>query len=191
MCHCENITDSSLAFRQRVLRYKIGRELEYPRDDFEFLQSIYGLDEDVVGSGETRVTQDIGSISTRERRLLTFPNILQHHVSPFGLADTSKSGHRKILALFLVDPNYRIISSANVPPQSEEWWEEKWEAIFNALPTRLPRELQDMVMQYMDVGHITMREARKHRLELTAERTVDTQFMNEAFEYGDFNLCEH
>jgi hypothetical protein len=112
-------------------------------------------------------------------------------VSPFGLADTSKSGHRKILALFLVDPNYQIISSANVPPQSEEWWEEKWEAIFNALPTRLPRELQDMVMQYTDVGHITMREARKHRLELMAERTVDTQFMNEAFEYGDFNLCEH
>ncbi|KAL2798387.1 hypothetical protein BJX66DRAFT_334091 [Aspergillus keveii] len=187
----ENITDSSLAFRQRVLHDDLMDELEYPQNEHEFLQVIYGLGEDVEGWNETRVTQDIGSISTRERRLLTFPNVLQHRVSPFGLADTSKSGHRKILALFLVDPNYQIISSANVPPQSEEWWEEKREAIFDVLPTRLPRELQDMVMQNMDVGHITMKEACEYRLELMEERTAKTEVTNEAFEWGEFNLCEH
>ncbi|KAJ6184217.1 hypothetical protein N7519_005518 [Penicillium mononematosum] len=58
-------------------------------------------------------------------RLLTFPNTLQHRVSPFSLADNTKPGHRKILALFLVDPNLRIISSANVPPQDELWWKRK------------------------------------------------------------------
>ncbi|KAL3446684.1 hypothetical protein BJX65DRAFT_308852 [Aspergillus insuetus] len=187
----ENITDSSLAFRQRVLHDDLMDDLEYPQNEHEFLQVIYGLDEDVEGRNETRVTQDIGSISTRERRLLTFPNVLQHRVSSFGLADTSKPGHRKILALFLVDPNYRIISSANVPPQSEEWWEGKREAIFDVLPTRLPRELQDMVMQNMDVGHITMKEACEYRLELMEERTAKTEVTNEAFEWGDFNLCEH
>ncbi|OJJ40832.1 hypothetical protein ASPWEDRAFT_178657 [Aspergillus wentii DTO 134E9] len=33
----------------------------------------------------------------------------------------SRDSHRKILALFLVDPNMRVISSANMPPQREDW----------------------------------------------------------------------
>ncbi|KAL2866597.1 DUF4246 domain-containing protein [Aspergillus lucknowensis] len=185
----DNITESSLAFRQRALREDI-RYLP-PQDEFDFLQEVLGFDEDVKGRGETRVTQDLGSISTREGRLLTFPNNLQHCVSPFALANSSKPGHRKILALFLVDPNYRIISSANVPPQREDWWEERKEGIINALPQRLPLELKEMVVQNMDVSHISMEEACQYRLELMQERTATTEIANEVFELGDFSLCEH
>ncbi|KAL3479078.1 hypothetical protein BJX99DRAFT_255854 [Aspergillus californicus] len=186
----ENITDSSLAFRQRAYREDFN-EISYEQDRFEFLQEVFGFGDDVHGRNACQATQDIGGISTREGRLLTFPNILQHRVSPFALADPSKPGHRKILALFLVDPNRRIISSANVPPQREDWWEEKKDTIFKILPRRLPVELQDMVIQHVDVGHITMDEACAYRLELMEERTSRTKLDNEYFETADFSLCEH
>jgi hypothetical protein len=69
--------------------------------------------------------QNVGTVTCSEGRLLTFPNILQHQVQPCELANKSKPGHRKILALFLVDPNIRIISTANVPPQQKDWWSEE------------------------------------------------------------------
>ncbi|KAB8276593.1 hypothetical protein BDV30DRAFT_235665 [Aspergillus minisclerotigenes] len=107
----ENITPSTLSFRR------------HGRSDFwgvwyqqrhEFLQAVFGFGNDTSGYGETNVTQELGSVLCQEGRLLTFPNTVQHRVSSFSLADRSKPGHRKILALFLVDPHRRIISSANV-----------------------------------------------------------------------------
>ncbi|KAL4770703.1 hypothetical protein BDW60DRAFT_208797 [Aspergillus nidulans var. acristatus] len=109
-----NITASSLAFRHRGMPDLY--DVSYEQDMHHFLQQIYGFPEDVDGSNEVPITQDLGSVDTKEGRLITFPNTLQHRVSPFSLADPSKPGHRKILALFLVDPHRRIISSANVTP---------------------------------------------------------------------------
>lgn len=48
----------------------------------------------------------------------------QHAVSPFKLVDPHKPGHRRFIALWLVDPNKRIISTANVPPQQMTWYAE-------------------------------------------------------------------
>lgn len=48
----------------------------------------------------------------------------QHRVSPFRLTDPTKPGHRRFIALWLVDPHARIISTANVPPQQQDWWAE-------------------------------------------------------------------
>jgi hypothetical protein len=61
--------------------------------------------------------QVVGQTLTREDRLLVFPNVLQHRVSSFNLQDPTKPGHRKRLALFLVDPNITIPSTANILPQ--------------------------------------------------------------------------
>lgn len=49
-------------------------------------------------------------------------NKSQHRVSPIKLIDSTKPGHRRFIALWLVDPNRRIISTANVPPQQRSWW---------------------------------------------------------------------
>ena len=46
----------------------------------------------------------------------------QHRVSSFHLKDPTKPGHRRFIALWLVDPFQRIISTANVPPQQMDWW---------------------------------------------------------------------
>jgi hypothetical protein len=43
-------------------------------------------------------------------------------VRPFELLDPSRPGHRKILALFLVNPHCPIISTANIPCQQKNWW---------------------------------------------------------------------
>jgi hypothetical protein len=56
--------------------------------------------------------------------LLTRTASSQHRVSPFKLVDPTKPGHRRFIALWLVDPHLRIISTANVPPQQQEWWME-------------------------------------------------------------------
>ncbi|OJD23982.1 hypothetical protein ACJ73_04661 [Blastomyces percursus] len=94
----DNITESLLAFRQ-LADLDSASEIEYEQDQHGWLPLVFG-------------------------RLLTFPNVLQHRVSPFHLEDASKPGHKKILALFLVDPNIRVISSANVPCQRRDSWAE-------------------------------------------------------------------
>lgn len=68
--------------------------------------------------------QKYGTVDTRPGRLLAFPNVFQHRVSSFKLADPAKPGYRRFIALWLVDPHTRIISTANVPPQQQEWWAE-------------------------------------------------------------------
>ncbi|KAF9481710.1 hypothetical protein BDN70DRAFT_876031 [Pholiota conissans] len=74
-------------------------------------------------------------VDTREGRLLMFPNTWQHRVGPFKLVDPSKPGHRKIVALFLVDSYINIISiMAYVPcqQQQQQWW--WWDCIAEEVP---------------------------------------------------------
>lgn len=125
----------------------------------------------------------------KEGRLLTFPNSLQHRVYPFELADKTKPGHRKMLALFLVDPNIRIISTAHVPSQRRDWWEKMvpWEGVFKGLPL----ELRNMVMSYLDDFPIDMDKAKKQRLELMEERKYYVQDIEDSILVNTFSLCEH
>jgi hypothetical protein len=114
----------------------------------------------------------------------------QHRVSPFELADPTKPGHRRFIALWLVDPHKRIISTANVPPQQRSWWTEavlgdtdkgRTEAlsklpgdILDLLPVenvdassvvkgdaKLPLELKEMVREYYDCSSDSMLMSRK------------------------------
>ncbi|CAG8107238.1 unnamed protein product [Penicillium salamii] len=184
---CENITDSQLAFRQRGMADLM--HLGYEQDQHEFLQAVYGFGDEIDGSSNNDITQDLGAVTCKQGRLITFPNAVQHRVSPFALADPSKPGHRKILALFLVDPHRRIISSANVPPQREDWGCEKAQVV-DQLLSQLPLELQNMVES--DINPLmTMEEAKKHRLELMKERGLKSEENNSNFEAGNFSLCEH
>ncbi|KAJ5988379.1 hypothetical protein N7481_003589 [Penicillium waksmanii] len=185
----ENITPSNLSFRQRASCD--FEEPSYEQDRHEFIQAVYGFDE-ANSRGETNITQELGGIKCDEGRLITFPNTLQHRVSPFQLADKSKSGHRKILALFLVDPHRRVISSANVPPQREDW--------FPSERKERGRDDGEQVVLDSDAppcpgpgrGELmSVDEAREHRLELMAERSLRSAERNQNFEIGEFNLCEH
>ncbi|OJZ90147.1 hypothetical protein ASPFODRAFT_58780 [Aspergillus luchuensis CBS 106.47] len=183
-----NITESTLSFRQRAGSLY---DVDYDQDRHEFIHAVYGFGPDVSGNGESQITQHLGSVVCREGRLLTFPNIVQHRVSPFGLADRSRPGHRKILALFLVDPHRRIISTANVPPQQETWARERRDAIQQVLAPKLPAELQQMVSDNIPALAMTLEEAREYRVALMDERRAKQGPQNDGFEKGDFSLCEH
>lgn len=133
--------------------------------------------------------QDTGSVITREDRLLTFPNIFQHHVDSFQLKDATKPGHRKILALFLVDPITPVISTAHVPAQQRDWWQRQ--APLNQALSRLPRELRDGVVESVDDFPISMDEAKEIRLELMEERKSFVVAQDEMFREYTISLCEH
>ena len=138
--------------------------------------------------------QEIGGVETREGRLLTFPNVLQHRVGPFKLADPTKPGHRKIVALFLVDPNIKVISTAHVPCQQQEWWWNLTRTKKNQQIIDLPVELQDHIYMYIldDVDFpISLQNAKELRLELMEERKAFVLDHGKAFEGATFSLCEH
>ncbi|KAF5314643.1 hypothetical protein D9611_007124 [Ephemerocybe angulata] len=187
----DNIKASHLAFRQFVDSYSIT-DFNYDHNHFEFLEDLFGCQNDTGGA------QDVGKVETKEGRLLTFPNILQHQVQPFELEDPTRRGHRKILALFLVDPNVRVISTAHVPCQQLHWWRDATTANdgLSEGPAKgldkLPVELRDQVFEGVEGFPISLSEAKEMRKELMEERknfVADQAYLLE--QNNGFSLCEH
>jgi Protein of unknown function (DUF4246) len=176
----ENITESRLAFRQMSAGGS-SLDIGHEQNDHAFLQPIFGCRNDDAA------VQEAGSILCKEGRLVTFPNTLQHRVLPFELADKSKPGYRKILAIFLVDPNLHIISTASVPPQRRDWWSDKVGA--NGIGG-LSTDLRDKVVNMLDFP-LTMERAKKLQLELMAERMSFEEKTSKSFRSVKFSLCEH
>ena len=177
--------------------------MEYQQEHHKWLKEVYGCEQDGP------CVQDIGGVDTCEGRLLTFPNVLQHRVGSFKLIDPTQPGHRKIVALFLVDPNIKVISTAHVPCQRMDWWTEaileKQNASGHTLPVSsssstlgqarplsdLPRELQNLVFQQVDDFPIKLEDAEALRLELMKERQAFSVNHSESIESVTFSLCEH
>ncbi|KAK7026592.1 hypothetical protein R3P38DRAFT_2527659 [Favolaschia claudopus] len=178
----ENISESRLAFRVTT-----GPPVYHKQDDELCMDILYGLKRD------KHCYQDIGSIATTAGRALAWPNIYQHRVAPFRLLDAKKPGHRKILAIFLVDPSIEPIPSAtNIPPQQKGWI---LDALMDgqtdpqSLLSRLPPEVLSLIVENLDTV-VTRAEAEQYRLELMQERTGFIK--NQADEYSYvFNMCEH
>ena len=147
----ENITDSRLSFRTAL------DEPEYEQSDDDGVREVYGLE------NEGALNQSLGSASTPAGRCLAFPNVLQHRVGSFGLADPTRAGHRKILAFFLVDPERTIVSTSDVPPQ-QPW---------------------------ADTSTMTLAQAEEYREQLMRERKFFVDEHNEQVYEREFSLCEH
>ncbi|KAG9028508.1 hypothetical protein FS837_003855, partial [Tulasnella sp. UAMH 9824] len=185
---CENITDSELSFRVGVNLENSGND---PNDE-EGVLLTWGIK---PGQPSNQV---VGAVKTSSNRCIAFPNIYQHKVSPFKLVDPTKPGHRKIVALFLVDPENRIPSTSDIPPQQSHWARE---AIFDSLvkgndkmKAPLPVELVDMVADDVDTV-MSMAEAKAYRDELVKERTefaglVDEQHFSTDFRFWSTNPFE-
>ncbi|KAF4472606.1 hypothetical protein FALBO_493 [Fusarium albosuccineum] len=118
----ENITPSRLDFRMQT-SYDQDASWEVGQGRYEWMERVYGTR---LGSGsnDTSCLQRYGNVQTTQGRLLAFPNVFHHRVSPFELEDKTKPGHRRFIALWLVDPLTRIINTGNVPPQQKSWWME-------------------------------------------------------------------
>jgi hypothetical protein len=115
--------------------------------------------------------------------------VLQHRVLPFRLADTTKPGHRKLLALFLVDPNVTIPSTTNIPPQQRDWWARQINQ--DGTLERLPQELADRVYDEVREFPISMEEAKHVRDELMEERKAKLGDTELAWRSNTYSFCEH
>ncbi|MEU6485342.1 DUF4246 domain-containing protein [Streptomyces sp. NPDC046887] len=147
----ENITESRLGFRAAL------DDPAYEQNDENGLREVYGLED------EDALNQPLGSASTPAGRCLAFPNVLQHRVGSFRLADPTRPGHRKILVFFLVDPSETIVSTSDVPPQ-QPW---------------------------SDTSTMTLEQAQDFREQLMRERTFFVDEHNEQLYEREFSLCEH
>ena len=180
---CDNITESRLAFRVQVGTDDESMEMVYIQDDNHGWRHAFGF------AGEDALNQPLGHVIAGEDKCIAFPNVYQHRVEPFELADQSKPGHRKILCFFLVDPYRPVASTRMVPPQQREWYEEEMARI-PALRA-LPRELYDMIAGYALEGTITREEAEADRAKFMEERSnFVVQHNRDVFEV-QFSLCEH
>ncbi|KAI1204944.1 uncharacterized protein F4807DRAFT_300951 [Annulohypoxylon truncatum] len=152
----ENVTDSRVDFRQYIRDETPENGLHYSEQE-----SRWFLETDSP-------FQEIGHVNIRPGRMLAYPNVFQHQVRPFQLRDPTKPGHRKILTMFLIDPNIRIISTGVVPPQRRDWWARQIALIspFSKLPT----EVFDMIMNFVEGFPMSLEEAKAVRETVLEER---------------------
>ncbi|KAI0668084.1 hypothetical protein C8Q78DRAFT_1048309 [Trametes maxima] len=180
---CDNITQSRLDFRHFVGDSEAGVYFPYEQSDDKGYSVVYGF------SGGDPMNQEIGHIVAEEDKCIAFPNVYQHCVDAFELADKSRPGYRKILCFFLVNPTTQILSTADVPPQQADW---SMKEMVRAPGLReLPAELFDMIVDYAQEGTITREEAQRHREELMKERVHFVAQHNEQVYEMEFNMCEH
>ncbi|KAJ7858164.1 hypothetical protein B0H13DRAFT_2076558 [Mycena leptocephala] len=185
----DNIDESNLSFRVPT-----GAPDYHDQDDFRCVEILYGITMD-DSRNPTECVQNLGHIVTKEGRALAWPNLFQHRVSVFGLSDPSKPGHRKILAIFLVDPTIDpIVSATDVPPQQAQWATDAVDhahADSTSHMAKLPQELADMVKACLPSTLMTLEEAKEYRLNLMKERTVFEQDHTSTAYTQTFNMCEH
>jgi hypothetical protein len=97
-------------------------EVPYKQGDSVWLEQIFGL------QNHGSAVQELGSVRIRPNRVIAWPNVLQFRVHGFELKNPAASpgtGTFKVLKFMLVDPNIRITSTANVPPQRMDWCEQE------------------------------------------------------------------
>ncbi|KAF1734229.1 hypothetical protein CRV24_005766 [Beauveria bassiana] len=180
-----NVTPSALSFRTAANGEQLDEEGFYEQNDER------GIERALAIRARGSVLQDIGHVVTSPGRALFFPNLYQHRVGSFRLADPTRPGHRKILALFLVDPKVPVLSTANVPPQQRAWWEREVGADpADLVGRRLPNELREMVLGGVDFP-ISLQEAKGIREELMAERKILVEDTQSKWDQTEFNFCEH
>lgn len=143
-----NVSESRITFRQETDMaanfYQYGPDINQQRDgnvwnqpakrygrssvEVSAIGEIFGftwdqLSRDIID--DTLPLQEIGRLTMPQGRLIAFPNTMEHRREPFELLDPTVSGHHRYVTLLLVDPNYRICSTSNVPPQQQDWWKHR------------------------------------------------------------------
>lgn len=189
----ENITDCHLDFRALADREDLTINLNYEQHQHIPIERTFAIpntNRDTLQYIGGVLTTNSPSTGDTDTRAVFFPNLLQHRVSPFRLKDPTRPGHRKILALFLVDPAIPVLSTANVPPQQRHWWARET-GVEEALARRLPNELTQLILDDTAGLPIDLDEAKKIRLDLMDERSMKQDKTEEELQRPGWNFCEH
>jgi len=142
---------------------------------------------------------DLGVVETPPGRVLVFKNSLQHRVSILTNSSTTEKAFRKVLLFWLVDPDKRILSTADVPRQQWDYMRvqiahtlhRQWHP--SCKQCRFPVKLTKLVLDFAKYG-FTDEEARQHRLNLMEERKFSRVAINKKFQAlieREYSFCEH
>ncbi|KAF4766331.1 hypothetical protein HAV15_010985 [Penicillium sp. str.  len=166
-----NVVDPTMQFRNMVESDTLT-EIEHEPNDFIWLRQVFGM------QNNEPAIQYPGSICGNVGRVIMYPSTVEHKFTRFELKDKTKSGHARALVFFLVDPNIRIISTANVPPQRLDWTKE--------MPGEDVKEgLQKLALDNMkSKGDMPMslEEALETRMKVLQEIGEFTRYQHVAFE---------
>jgi hypothetical protein len=124
---------------------------------------------------------DLGKVSLKQDRCFAYPNHIIREWAPLELQDQTKPGYFKFIKFFLVDPALRIVSTANVPPQQEEWFMEELKQI--PFFQQLPRDIFALIKNNLEwpMSFAQARKYRKERLQIERNAVEDICLQN----------CEH
>lgn len=149
-------------------------------DPEELLQRSYGLTRD------SPLNQYLGAFEAREGRSIVFPNLYQHKVEPFQLEDPTKPGRRTIVAFFLCDPTYKVLSTSEVAPQQAEWLRRELHTPCKSSRLHnLPPEVKDQIIDCLVLDEVVLERegANAAREVLMKERSKFQTIQNdEVFE---------
>lgn len=161
-----------MVFRNMVETQPLA-EVEHDPSDFIWLRQVFGLE-----NGEPAI-QYPGSTRANVGRVVMYPSTIEHKFTRFELKDRSKSGYTRAIVFFLVDPNIRIISTANIAPQRVDWTKD--------IPPGMgvKEGLQKLALDNIDEKGdmpMSLREALDMRLEVLEDVAEFTRYQHVAFE---------
>lgn len=148
-------------------------EVSHEPNDSVWLKQVYGFE---VGDAPI---QHPGNIQCKPGRVVMYPSTVQHRLTGYKLNDPTKKGFSMSLVILLVDPNIRIISTANIPPQRLDWTfsEEEFGDLRHSL-NKMSLEFEDRK------GNLpmSMSEAKQVHDEFLSELVEFTRYQHVAFE---------
>ncbi|RLV93657.1 hypothetical protein JA1_002383 [Spathaspora sp. JA1] len=175
----DNISESRLSFRTGF------EDPNYQQHDSFYPEYFYGLKD------EDPMVRNIGSVEAKKDRVIIFPNMYQHHVDPFELKDKTKSGYRKILCFFIIDPYHTsVVSSDKVPPQQQTWWND--EDLKHLYPGNTKEDI--LKLKQGQTWPMSLEEAYTIRKEFMDERTEKPEDIKGDPDHSFarvFSFCEH
>jgi len=113
---------------------------------------------------------EIGNVVAQSNRLVVYPNLYEHSVLPFELANKSQPGYRKVITLFLVDPATKMLSTGHVPPLQKAWYPITGKDSHNLLTLLTPPGKSSFSTENMKTMTLTLRQAKINRKDAIGER---------------------
>ena len=175
----DNIEDASMEFRNIVETATLS-DVEHNPNDFVWLRQVFGLD-----NGEPAI-QCPGRIRVVPGRTIMYPSTIQHKFTRYELKDKTKPGYGRAVVFLLVDPNIRIISTANVPPQRYDWTM-NMESSDNELKSLMSKLALDNMKSKGNMP-FTLDEALENRRKFLQEIMEFTRYQHVAFESSILSL---
>lgn len=167
-----NITSTTMEFRQPAW---LSEDTHHAEEDA--FPIVFGFPGGWNTYDRGPVFQPIGAITLRTGRFITFPVTTHSRLSRFELQDQTRAGRLSLIYLYLVDPNWRIVSTRNVPPQQSQQRPENMnndlvETFNRFLRDRLPQELVDQVSDELVDWGPPSDEAREIKMRTDQERAL-------------------